>query len=236
MKHNVVILSGKMGSGKDTLAKKLERAFNDNNRTVHIIAYADALRDELDKIVKLIKQFKQPDKIARALSVSEDEVKKVIAIFDTDYQFSEVNYSMKNRPTRYRELLQYWGTEVRRKQNDNYWVDKVKDKIHKRLLYTDDIFIVTDARFVNEIAALKEFNPVSVRLEVPKNILEKRLMKRDNYLNKKTENHSSECSLDNYKKFTYVFDRDAQYPEKVFNSIVNSILQANTDYMRTTSV
>lgn len=44
------------------------------------------------------------------------------------------------------KLLQWWGTEFRRKQNENYWVDKLFASISSNI----DVALITDVRFGNE--------------------------------------------------------------------------------------
>jgi len=57
----------------------------------------------------------------------------------------------------WRPILQVWGTEFRRlyQKNDNYWVEKLVQKLY---MFFDDsrkIAIVTDCRFPNEVEALR---------------------------------------------------------------------------------
>ena len=65
----------------------------------------------------------------------------------------------------FRPILQVWGTEFRRKyqNNDNYWVEQLLKKLY---MFFDDsrkIAIITDVRYPNEMEALKNlFNTKSV--------------------------------------------------------------------------
>lgn len=54
----------------------------------------------------------------------------------------------------FRKLLQWWGTEFRRKKNENYWVDRMNDKIS--LIPNFVNIFVDDCRFSNESEYLKE--------------------------------------------------------------------------------
>ncbi len=50
------------------------------------------------------------------------------------------------------KVLQWWGTEYRRSQNPNYWVDKYTEKVLK----FDGVVVTSDTRFVNEAINILE--------------------------------------------------------------------------------
>jgi hypothetical protein len=52
-----------------------------------------------------------------------------------------------------RTLLQWWGTEFRRNVNPMYWVKRLSEKIQKE---APEIFLLSDMRFHNEMAFVKE--------------------------------------------------------------------------------
>jgi hypothetical protein len=60
-----------------------------------------------------------------------------------------------------RWVLQYWGTEVVRKSfHDDTWIASVENKLRKT---TDDI-VISDCRFPNEIAAIKNAGGIVIRV------------------------------------------------------------------------
>jgi len=63
------------------------------------------------------------------------------------------------KPPLVRALLQNYGTEVRRKDKENYWVSKWKVQT-----YADDTILVDDVRFFNEAHAVREREGILVRL------------------------------------------------------------------------
>lgn len=89
-----------------------------------------------------------------------------------------------------RRLLQYVGTDIVRKKNENYWVDFTISILE---LFDNmwDYVIIPDTRFPNEITRFSErgYNVIHIRIE------------RDNYdngLSITSKEHSSEHSLDNF--------------------------------------
>lgn len=83
-----------------------------------------------------------------------------------------------------RIFLQWVGTEWARNQNPNVWIDIVKNKINSTPSSTP--IIVTDVRFPNEAAALKELGFTMVRI------------KRDMMYREEITQHSSETALSGY--------------------------------------
>lgn len=100
-----------------------------------------------------------------------------------------VDYLEVNK-TLFRPILQWWGSEWRRKQNPNYWIEKVGEKI---LALPDNIMCVfiPDVRFINEANWVTGLGGYIVRVE------------RTGF-NKKKDEHLSETELDTYKPFHFI--------------------------------
>jgi hypothetical protein len=58
------------------------------------------------------------------------------------------------------KLLQWWGTEYRRAQDQDYWVKQWKDGINPKA----SIVMATDMRFINEAQAVKSVGGYTVRV------------------------------------------------------------------------
>lgn len=86
------------------------------------------------------------------------------------------------------KLLQWWGTEYRRAQNPNYWVDKLCESIPGTL----DVVMITDVRFPNEADAIKNRKGYTVKIE--------RLDKagKPYVAPDRSPDHVSETALDDY--------------------------------------
>jgi hypothetical protein len=58
------------------------------------------------------------------------------------------------------KLLQWWGTEYRRAQDQNYWVNKWKAGINPRA----NIVLCTDMRFLNEAQAVRDAGGFTIQV------------------------------------------------------------------------
>lgn len=98
-----------------------------------------------------------------------------------------------------RELLQYVGTDIIRRQNPTLWVDFVSSML--QYFHTNwEYVIIPDCRFPNEITTLIDngFDVFHVRIE------------RENFENSLTpeqRQHPSETALDNFTPNTIVYNR-----------------------------
>jgi hypothetical protein len=81
----------------------------------------------------------------------------------------------------YRPMLQWWGTEFRRKHqnDDNYWIEQLHNK-----LWPDWLNIVADVRFPNEVDYIMKQGGMIVRVVRPGLI--------------STDTHASETALNDY--------------------------------------
>lgn len=89
-----------------------------------------------------------------------------------------------------RQLLQWWGTDVVRKKNENFWVNTVM-RLAAVLDGEIDYLIIDDCRFPNEIDLWKdEYGYLTLRIERPGH---------ENALSDKQRKHPSETALDDYE-------------------------------------
>ena len=116
----IIALTGKKQSGKSTLAKHLE------TKGYVRVNFKDALVEELKQ------NF--PD-LLEILSLHYD--------MDIDTLFNR-------KPMFVRKLMQNYGTNVRRKDNETYWVARWVEEAIKH-----DRVVVDDVRFLNEAKAVK---------------------------------------------------------------------------------
>jgi hypothetical protein len=91
----------------------------------------------------------------------------LLAIMSYHYYSHDMNTSQPilrlfdEKPPLMRALMQNFGTDVRRKQDPEYWVKRWKDTVSKQkaTVLTDDV------RFVNEAQAVKDAGGILIRLD-----------------------------------------------------------------------
>jgi hypothetical protein len=62
-------------------------------------------------------------------------------------------------------MLQFWGTDFRRAQNKNYWVNKTSNRIKEiQSNNPEAIILIPDTRFRNEYEKLKDFGGIFIKV------------------------------------------------------------------------
>jgi hypothetical protein len=153
---------GGKGAGKDTLANYLV-----TQRNFVRIAFADALYQEVSKAFNVSIDFLQ-NRDTKELPLPEMALDRcrdnnfthclaeelgIVSILPTSQLFTELT-----KPRSPRQIMQWWGTEYRRKSKlygkDSYWLDQVMDVIAKPPTTN---FVVTHVRFSNEADLIESF-------------------------------------------------------------------------------
>ena len=100
-------------------------------------------------------------------------------------------YGLPYRPDqdgKCRELLQWWGTEFRRVQDNEYWVKKLSSRLDIEL---PQIALISDVRFRNEAAWIKDREGYYIKVE--------RYKDQERYMAPGIDHgHSSETELAHY--------------------------------------
>lgn len=126
---------------------------------VQQLAFADALYREVNEFLHAFKDSKVgPNWMHATMTDANDNTVVQIPEWVTPDPNPEVS---KRAPYgKHGKLLQWWGTEYRRAQNKNYWVDQWKAAINPKA----DIVLTTDMRFLNEAKAIKDAGGYTVRV------------------------------------------------------------------------
>ena len=156
----IIGLCGKKGHGKDTFASLLVKHHPDYKT----IGFADKLRRCASDVFGLT--YDQMTVPSEKEKTFDDPI-----IIDNFLPEMGEMLKLKLEPRELiawspRKLLQYVGTEYVRSIQDSYWVDCVMDTIagkHKRTTPAG-CFVITDARFSNEAAAIADAGGILVRI------------------------------------------------------------------------
>lgn len=127
----IIGLAGYAGSGKDLVGRLLKLAGFERR------AFADALKGEVAAWLD-----GNNTKLPSGVEWSRAATSALCYLPQHAY--------IKPTPPAMRSLLQEWGTEYRRAQDNDYWVKKVLDSMESGKSY-----VITDVRFDNEAAVVR---------------------------------------------------------------------------------
>ncbi|MDF3141158.1 MULTISPECIES: hypothetical protein [unclassified Streptomyces] len=92
-----------------------------------------------------------------------------------------------------RSLLQWWGTDVRRREDPLYWLRRMSSRVDE--LAADEAAFVTDCRYPEELMLLRAAGFRTVRIQVPEQLRRLRILERDGFLDPATDRHATETSI-----------------------------------------
>lgn len=154
----IIALTGPAGAGKDTVADFLVEHHGYTK-----LAFADALRDEVgrafDISVKLLTQRETKEHPMSALALQR--------CMDQGFMARVAIGKSWSTPRSPRQIMQWWGTEYRRAQDQHYWVDAFMTRLIKEHQQGNYRFVVTDVRRANEAELLRELGGSLLQITRP---------------------------------------------------------------------
>ncbi|QTW18209.1 hypothetical protein [Comamonas kerstersii] len=146
-------LTGPNGAGKDTAAEMLAGKLTREGRSTVVMAFADALYEEVSAAF-----FLNPLHL-KDRATKEQPLQQLSLTYCGDQQFAQVVQQQTGctayTPHSPRQILQWWGTEYRRAQQPDYWVQRLLAKVQQHREAGVQHIIVTDVRFADEAAAIR---------------------------------------------------------------------------------
>lgn len=147
----IIGLTGNIGSGKDTVADELVRQFGFIK-----MAFADSVRSDLCEM------FRTPESYFSDRSLKEQQIGRLSLSNCTDKEFVDFalaklggsTYAQLDQPRSPRWLMRTYGTDYRRAQNPNYWVNRLNEKLQS--LPPGPSVVVSDVRFNNEAEMIRQ--------------------------------------------------------------------------------
>ena len=217
----IIGISGKIGSGKDSVGRIIQYLMLDENTTKYFVK--DWINKEhylLDthsnwEIKKFAGKLKQIASILTGATLDQLE----------DQDFKKLDIGPDWEMT-YRELLQKLGTEAMRNGlHENVWVNALMADYTLSSVTLDDYgnslqnvypnWVITDMRFPNEMDVVKAKGGITIRVNrkgfpiTHSKTGETHLLSREAF----TE-HPSETAIDNHK-FDYVIDNDGSISDLI---------------------
>lgn len=197
MSQKIILLSGKKGSGKDTLAEFLKPRFSR-------ASFADPLYQEVQEAYLLDSQELLRDRVSKEAPSEELCLK-----YCRDLEFVSVMLAKgfkMDTPLSPRVVLQNWGTDYRQaKDGSNYWVDKLIDLVKARPF---EDFCVPDMRFPHEYTGLLEYS-----WDSDADLVCVRILRESGSVSDETSSHISENALDGFDIFDFTITNSEGSPE-----------------------
>ena len=212
MANNLIALSGKARSGKNTVAAIIRLASSWEESDYFKYRYPDKHQFILDALTfhhKVSYSASAYTEIAFA-DILKGVISLIFKLEDTDMLYDEVG---KNSPNSldltaddghvytYRELLQKIGTDVGRVINPDIWI-----KSTFGFMDPDKKYIITDVRFPNELQACKDKGALCVRINRDVTNME----------------HESEHALDECTNFDVIIENNGTL-EDLINIVLEKI-------------
>jgi len=224
----VVLMSGKIHCGKNQFAQFLKEEFRNKGLKVSEDLFARSLKDgckeDFRKLTNVLESICEEVKSKiglfvdqRAHMLSPNIVKDIDNSLDKLKIKDENWYEDKTDITR--NILQLYGTEIFRKRVDeNWWVKQVRNRC---IASNDDVIIVTDCRFPNEITEMlcDDYETVVIRIN------------RDINTNEQISSHDSETALNNWEMWNYIINNNGnlQTLKESAKTVCEDILQEKYD-------
>jgi hypothetical protein len=138
----IIGICGFIGTGKDTVADYLVNVHHFKRES-----FANTLKDAVSSVFGWDREMLEGrTKSSRAWREQRDE-----------WWSNRLNMDITPR-----WVLQYWGTEVARKSfHDDIWIASLENKLRT----IEDDVVISDCRFPNEIAAIKNAGGIVVRVK-----------------------------------------------------------------------
>lgn len=153
-KQHLIALAGYAGAGKDTVADLLVTHLGFRK-----LAFADALRAEIAEGFEIeIAYLTHPSTKHHAMSALAMRqaplgfLGAVALTVGAEHRGPDgmLSDAWLDQPRAPRQILQWWGTEYRRRQHERYWTRILMARIVQHTRAGEDRLVVTDCRFQNE--------------------------------------------------------------------------------------
>jgi hypothetical protein len=204
------VITGKMASGKDTVADALVATAHSRGLTAQVHRTSDPIRAELNQAIGIISRAGSPVLAVQELTGQmnlPDDVAEVLAarLFASTREVAEVAEARTNQN---RFLLQYIADEGRRRNDPDYWVRVCFGRIYAALAKKTSV-LLSGGRYPNEVFPAQTLGLVSVRIEVTLETQLARLRARDGIEPDLDLIFSpNECALDSYVGFNIKLTND----------------------------
>jgi len=215
----LLLVSGWIASGKDSVAPAVMSRLGVSN--VEHVYFAQPLKAEVDALIALLSDVEDVDPdptivaVAEHFSVPLHQAAAVVGALWAATRRSGHGLTARTRTPEMRFALQYWGTEIRRAQDEDYWVKRALPPALRAMAEGYSVY-GTDARFLNEVLGGRGVGFKLVRLDITREVQRTRLLARDGVEpDSATLHHLSETALDDWDGFDLRIDNSGPMAQTV---------------------
>ena len=198
-------MSGKIHCGKNQFAKFVKEELQKKGLKVSEDFFARSLKDGCKEDFRKLSNVLDSicEEIKAKVGIFADQRENILnpeAIESIDKSINKLKIKDENwyedKTDITRNILQLYGTEIFRKRVDkNWWVNQVKNRC---IAAQEDVIIVTDCRFPNEITEMICNDYETVVIRINRNINTKELI----------ASHDSETALDNWNEWDFIVENN----------------------------
>lgn len=154
-------LAGRKHSGKDTVCTIIGALVG--SESVARVAFADALKIE---VFDWLEDGMPGTDIPEVVYYAALDLDGLDPRPDLACDIDKLAWVDRNK-LELRKMLQVWGTDYRRKQDETYWIRKCRERIAQKASEGYKVIVVTDCRFPNEADMVKELGGELVLVSRP---------------------------------------------------------------------
>ena len=207
------VFSGKMASGKDTVAEEIAKHLVNHGLPAAVVhRTSDPIRAELDEAIALIESAASQDDAVTSLVEKMNLLTPVAQhLVDELYDLTRtMKINASDRTDLNRHLLQYLADAGRRAVDPGYWIKQFFARMVETLANGSSAFL-TGGRYPNEIGPAQSLGMMTIRLDVSRAVQEQRLTGRDGLRpNPELLENPNECALDDFVGFNLVISNEGE--------------------------
>lgn len=252
----LVGISGKKGSGKDTLAQSVGTRITQTYEKPYTVTPASrSIRQEASEMLYVFAEWLEDDENFTLPDRTASTVEPQQRINDITRQDFLDNFSRHfllsrqqtntiadlivpliyrvgkvdgyNRENEVTQLLQYLGGPVRQEGDPLYWMRRMLAEAIP-LLAEEQLVFVPDIRYVQDAETLLNSSGTLIRLDVDPGEQASRLAFRDNVVvPPETLTHISETALDDYQRFDLRFNTTGLTAEETGETVLQYLVEKN---------
>lgn len=207
-----LLVSGWIASGKDSVAPAVMMRLGIGD--AEHVYFALPLKAEIDELLVMLSAVSDtnPDptiaEVARRFEVPLQQAAAAVGALWAATRRAGHGLTARTRTPEMRFVLQYWGTEVRRAQDPDYWVKRALPPALAAMAEGRSVY-GTDARYLNEVLGGRGVGFTLARLDITRETQRQRLLARDGVEpDIATLYHTSETALDDWDGFDLRVDNN----------------------------